>query len=411
MTQPVIETAAAKPPRLMSLDVFRGLDIALMILVNMTWDRQAHWGQLHHIGWNNGNQGATLTDLVFPWFLFIVGVAIPFSMGSGRGRTQTPTQRIVGAFRRALVLYTLGLILDAASAGTFLFLKWNILQLIGAAYFVAICVAHLPTYLQAVFCVLVLGAKWYILSIYAHPEFGENVWFFAVNGEPVDNRYAAGAVPYNGEQVFKSRMLDLFEVGSTLRIWANWATNIFNLLPAAVVVVLGGFAGKALRANTDRSPRVPLTLIGIGLAGWLASWLWNLHHPWSKDFFTASYALLAASTGTALLGLCYLLIDAELGIAFPKPIASAGRAAVFASRVLGLNAIALYFGNEFVFKAIVTKWKLGWTGDTAMIHSWRHLLVDLFGIVPGELLFATSWLTLWWLICFWMYRKKIFVKV
>lgn len=411
-------TDAGKPGRLRSLDAFRGFDIAAMILVNMTWNREANWIQLFHIGWNEGNQGATFTDLVFPWFLFIAGVALPFSMSRGRGATLPAWRKLLSAFRRGLMIYTLGLILDAASGGQLMFLKWNILQLIGAAYFLGVCVSLLPIWARAIIVILILSLKWYVLSVMHHPDHGQSVWYFAVDGEVVGNRYAQGAVPVNGEQVFKSIMLtwrDDLPLAGTIN-WGpflNWATNVFNLLPATAVVIMGGFVGLYLMRDTARRASTAWKLIACGLAGWLLSWIWNLSHPWSKDFFTASYALLAVSTGASLLGLFYLLIDVDRSWRFPQGLGWVGDRAIGFFRVLGVNAIAVYFANELMFKLIMTKWRVpALDAEDHVLGAYRGLLSQLLGSgVMMDLAFALSWLAVWWLFAWRLDRKKIYLKV
>lgn len=419
-------TQPGKPGRLRSLDAFRGFDIAAMILVNMTWSRDANWIQLFHIGWNEGRQGATLTDLVFPWFLFIAGVAMPFSMTRGRGAALPAWRKIVSAFRRGLVIYTLGLVLDAASSGQFVFFKWNILQLIGAAYFVGVVLMLLPIWARAAVVGLVLGVKWFVLSVFRHPEHGESVWYFAVDGVEVANRYAKGAIPVNGEQHFKSIMLtwrDDLPFASSID-WGpflNWATSIFNLLPATTVVVMGGFVGHALLRDSARRASTAVWMIGVGLGLWLLSWLWNLHHPWSKDFFTASYALLSVGTGTALLGVFYLLIDAEAWWRSPAWLEWTGERFVNFCRVMGVNAIAIYFANEFVFKAIMTKWRMPvLSSEQHVLGAYREVLAGwsagLFGeggvaTVSMDFAFALTWLGVWWLFAWWLDRRRIYIKV
>lgn len=450
-----------KRPRLLSLDIFRGFNIAAMILVNMTWDRELLPEQMFHIGWNAGDQGATFTDLVFPWFIFIAGVAIPFSMGTGRGRSMTSTQRLLAVSRRALIIYFLGLLLDAASSGQFRFFKWNILQMIAGAYLIGTCLMMLPFWVQAGFVAGVLLIKWYVLSIMHHPDHAASVWHFAVDGTVVDNRYAAGAVPVNGEQVFKSRLLAIrsslpFSESVNYSPVLNWLCNLFNLLPAAVVCVLGGWTGRYIRRDESRSRRTGLTLVAIGVAAWGLSWLWNLHHPWSKDFFTASYAVLAAGTGAGLLGLFYALLDTEpaLESRLPRVVGSVGVVAGIMAvvlggpqwvqnwacgigaagvlcwliqrrgfglrffRVFGLNAIAIYFVNEMLFKMVFTEWSLPvFDADNTIIgtlYAWLRvdrLTSTQLDTIVGSWAFALVWIGGCWLFVRWLDRRGWYIRV
>jgi predicted acyltransferase len=104
-----------KPGRLLSLDAFRGFDIAAMLFVNMTWDREVFHPQFFHVPWNDPRQGATFTDLVFPWFLFIMGCAIPLRFARGEARGGGGPSVLGVGLRRAIVLYLLGVLLTVAS--------------------------------------------------------------------------------------------------------------------------------------------------------------------------------------------------------------------------------------------------------------------------------------------------------
>jgi predicted acyltransferase len=449
--------------RLRSLDAFRGFDIAAMILVNMTWDSQRLPRQMFHVGWNAGEQGVTFTDLVFPWFLFIAGLSLPFSMHSGRGRELGARGRLLAGLRRALTLYTLGLILDAAGTGTFLFLKWNILQLIAAAYLFALALLHTPRWVQAAFVVLVLAGKWYLLSVLPHPQFGASVWFFAVDGVPVADRYAPGAVPVNGEQLVKSWVLgaeaDLPWSGAVAYgPLLGWLTGLFNALPAACVTLAGAWVGEALRRDTHpRRPGLAAWLMGLGLVIWLASWLLNLHHPWSKDFFTASYALLAIGTGMGLMGVFYLLLDAEPRIPRPAALVVPGVVLLAAAlaltlsaapvqwlewawgaavlcwlglglhwwprvpaffRVLGVNAIAIYFTNELLFKMVLSRWRVPAVDDqtnaAGALYAWLRgdwLHGSEADLVLGGWAFAVIWLAGCWVFAAWLDHRRLYLKV
>ncbi len=462
-------TIAATPPsleqparqRLLSLDIFRGFNISAMILVNMTWDRSLLPEQMFHIGWNGGDQGATFTDLVFPWFIFIAGVAIPFSMSSGRGHSQSPAQRVLAAARRSLIIYFLGLLLDAATSGQFRFFKWNILQMIAGAYFIGTCFSMLPAWTQAAFVVAVLALKWYVLSIMPHPDHGTSVWYFAVDGVIASDRYTAGAIPVNGEQVFKSRLLALepslpLSDAVAYSPLLNWLCNAFNLLPAAAVCVMGMWTGRYIRTGAARSPRIGWTLVLVGVAAWGVSWIWNLHHPWSKDFFTASYALLAAGTGAGLLGLMYLLLDADPPLA-PRAARAASVLGVIAAlpavaldapqwvqnwscgiaaggltcwliqsrpaaraffRAFGLNAIAIYFVNEMLFKVVFTKWTLPVIDpDNTIIgtlYAWLRedrLPTTAVDTIAGSWAFAVVWIAGCWLFVRWLDRRGWYIRV
>ncbi len=410
--------ALGESPRLASLDAFRGLVIATMLLVNVTWDKSVFPEQMFHLGWNEGNHGATVTDLVFPWFLFIVGVAIPFSMHSGRGQSRTPTERVLIAFKRGLVLYLLGVLIWMATIanrgepiGWRAFLHWDILPLIGAGYFLGVVFYQSPAPVRIAFVVIVLLAKWAILRLIPYPPTGEMVWT-------------------QSESVHR-----------WLNAQLGWFGGFQQALPAAATVLLGAFAGDLLRKG-GRSIGTAGRLLAFGLIFWGASWLWQFQAwaglresapglasfidrvrlPYSKDYFTSSYVLLAAGTGACLLAAMYAIVDVW-------------RVARFRwMQIFGLNAIALYFTVEMLWRLVFTRWQIvhpnGHAGSLiggvlAWLREWGanlsvHLLLGPLGDTErartigdhaGAWAHAIGYMLLCWCFVWWLHRRKIYLKV
>ena len=431
--------APEKRERLYSLDAFRGFDIAAMLLVNMTWNRAVFHPQLFHVDWNAPVQGATFTDLVFPWFLFIAGAAIPLSMRSGRGRAMGTGRTILEAWRRGMVIYLLGVLLtvagfagDAPVRWTHLF-SWNILQLIGVGYAVAATVCVLRWKWQAVFVALVLIAKLATLTLIP-AEFARGV----MEGAGYAPRVMAGAA---GEVVVGpgtfthfddvKRLLALehlrgAESGVLPRLGleiAGWFGMASQWLPCAAIAVLGSWATVLLTDQTRRKlvRAGRAALFGVGLivlayllqAGYRAEgggWLGLATVPFSKWLFSPAYCLLAAGTGAVLYAGFYAVIDAW------------GWTRATALRVYGLNAIALYVGAELSFKLIFGKWQIehpnghggaiaggviAWGDHWASGLGWG----DHASALAGGVLWVTVWLGGWWLFCYGLYRRKWFIKV
>ncbi len=404
------------PPkqRLLSLDAFRGFDIAAMLLVNMTWSREHFHPQLFHIDWNDPAQGATLTDLVFPWFLFIAGAAIPLSMRSGRGRAQSASKKILIAFRRAVVIYLLGVLItvvgewyDRPMAWTDL-TRWNILQLIGAAYFVCVCVYLLPKWAQISFVALILAGKWALMT---GVPWDWVATLADARAQPDSPTGPATWRHFHGVREWVN--------GATLepgfaRSSAAWFGMAQQFLPCAAIAVLGGFTTEFLtseRSSGARAARAFAFGVALTLLAYVLQWgydpagdglLGRATVPFSKWFFSPAYCLLASGTGAVLYAAFFFVIDAK------------GWTSAWALRVYGLNAIALYVGAEFTFKVFWSRWKL--TNPEGNAGSFAGSSMDWLASwcgppVIGLSLWVALYLLAWWLVCFALYRKKIFIKV
>ncbi|MFG0305383.1 MAG: heparan-alpha-glucosaminide N-acetyltransferase domain-containing protein [Phycisphaerales bacterium JB040] len=422
---PIVPVTKAR--RLLSLDAFRGFDIAAMLLVNLTWDKSVFHPQLFHVDWNAPRQGATFTDLVFPWFLFIAGAAIPLSMRSGRGRSQSGGRKVLIAFRRAMVLYLLGVLLtvagqwyDRPAVWKDLF-SWNILQLIGWGYFAAVCVFLLPRWAQVSFVVVVLGAKWLVMA---------GLPYEIVTG-PFSPRGAGpgeGLPAPTGPGTFEhfdavKRYLAAEHLEPTvLNKVIGWLGMWQQVLPLAAVAVCGGLTTdllrRGVRGSEPEDARTESVNAGLALGagallvglGYVLQWgyraegggLWGAWTvPFSKWFISPAYCLLSAGTGMMLYAGFFYVIDARRWTG------------AWALRVYGLNAIALYLAAELSFKILWARWQMPGPGGRTM--SWasgsQEWLAAWLGRGPGLWAHVLLYLGLWWVFCWWLYRRKWFFKV
>jgi predicted acyltransferase len=367
--------------RLGSLDAFRGLVIVVMFLVNVAGRDPAFPAWFPHMGWNNGQMGLGLADYVFPWFLFIVGAAVPLSMASGRGRDKPAWRKAVSALRRGAVIYLLGTVIWCATIAydrpltLSVFAHWDILPLIGFAYAVCVLLYLLPAWVRVAFVLSVLVYKWMILTQLRIP--GEIV--------PV----------WTQSQSYQAYLRN--HLG-----W--WGTAVTQGLPSAATVMLGAMACGVLRANRDRPGRVLALLGGGGAAMALTGWAWHVwgDMPLSKDFFTSSYVLVSAGTGAMLLALMYLVIDAW------------GWTSMWFLRVLGMNALAAYILAEFLWKTVMMRWKVVTPGggSSVFITAWKGWIQHLVGSPTlGSWVHVATYILAYWLVCWMLYRKGWFVKV
>ncbi len=180
--------------------------------------------------------------------------------------------------------------------------------------------------------------------------------------------------------------------------------GLFNILPGATVVVMGALAGDILRTAADHRARAARLLLIAGALAWAASYALSLWHPYSKDFFTASYALLASGSGAVILATLYYTIDIR------------NWTTLFWARVFGLNAIAFYMLNELLFRIVLSKWTQVWYpspdgSPRTLISALMQLPQDLLGTAAGLWTFTLLYMLAWWLFFYWWYKRGWFWKV
>lgn len=391
-TSAPIGAAPPHPPttthRLLSLDAFRGLVIVMMFLVNVAGADPAFPEWFEHRGYNAGRHGNGLADFVFPWFLFIVGCAIPFSMASGRGAGQPAWRKVLAALRRGTTIYLLGTLVWCASSAykpdepgrlhhaidATVFLHWDILPLIGFGYAVGVCLWLLPRPVRVAFVAGVLVFKWLSLTQLTHPDLGRVVW------------------------------TDHDSMDRWIRANYGWfGTLLTQGLPAASLVVLGSFLGNALRPTDATTPFGRASAVfAAGALATVASYAlhrWNL--PYSKDFLTSSYVLVMAGSAAMTLALVYWLVDIRRATTLQ------------ALRVFGVNALFAYIFAELTWKMALTRWFAVTPGGGSawLITAWKAWMQRPLGPTAGSWAHVASYILVYWLFCRALYRRKIYVKV
>lgn len=378
MTEP--NEAPAK--RLLSLDAFRGLDIVLMFLVNTAGRDEAFASWFPHRGWNDGKMGNGLADFVFPWFLFIVGCAIPLSMSSGRGRARPGWLRVAMGFRRGVTLYLLGTVLWCATIAysdktpiTWEVLKhWDILPLIGFAYFAAVVMELCPMWLRVGAILSILALKWASLTAMVHPEVGQIVW---------EERRSF-------DHHLKSQL-------------GWWGVMVTQGLPSAATAMLGALATHVLRSPRWPAGKASAVLAGCGLlmAGLASLWHLSRNLPFSKDFLTSSYVLYMAGTAALVLAAIHYAVDVR------------GWTRLTPLRVMGMNAIAIYFAAELIWKMVLMRWNVATPGGGASVAfvSAKAWLQSGLGRTGGSWAVVACYILAYWLLAHALYRKQLFFKV
>ncbi len=384
--------------RLTSLDVFRGIAISGMILVNMAGITDKMYPSLIHADWN----GCTPTDLVFPFFLFIVGVAMAFSLSkytdslaprsSGKPSKAPLSKGGWGVLywrilRRSLILFALGLLLNG-----FWNYDWNtirimgVLQRISLSYLLsALIVLNLPRKGQWLTAFLLLISYWIAMSLIPVPDYGiGNLSREGNFGAYIDRLIIGTAHLYKGDK-FNS-------LGDP--------EGLFSTLPAVVSVLFGYFTGEWLRKQPIKS-RTSMDLVIAGLACLIVGQVWDFWFPINKKLWTSSYVVFTNGWALLLLAACYYLIEVRAKRRWGKPF-----------EIMGLNAIFVFVASVLLIK-IMVKTKIGIGDKAPNIYTWinQHLFVPWLGEMNGALLFAILTVLFWLLVLSVMYRRRWFVKV
>ncbi|MBD2515667.1 acyltransferase family protein [Nostoc sp. FACHB-973] len=374
--------------RLTSLDVFRGITIAGMILVNMMGVADDVYPPFAHADWH----GCTPTDLVFPFFLFIIGVAMTFSLSKYTEGNKPNSAVYWRILRRAAILFVLGLLLNGFwNKGVWTFdlgsiRLMGVLQRISITYLLAsLIVLNLPRKGQWILAAVLLIGYWLAMMYVPVPDYGAGVLTREGNfGAYVDRLIIPKAHLYKGDG-FK---------------FMGDPEGLFSSIPAIVNVLAGYFTGQWIRSQPVQSR----TSIGLGLFGvgcLIIGWAWGWTFPINKKLWTSSYVVFTTGWALLLLAACYELIEVRLIRRWGK-----------AFEIMGLNAIALFVASVLLIKILV-KTTIG-TGENApSTYNWiyQNFFASWAGALNGSLFFGIATVLLWWVVGVVMYRQRWFLKV
>ncbi|MBD3290875.1 DUF5009 domain-containing protein [candidate division KSB1 bacterium] len=368
--------------RLISLDAFRGITIVAMILVNNPGSWSNVYPPLLHATWN----GWTPTDFIFPFFLFIMGVAMPFSLGKRIERGDSRKELFAKVMRRTLIIFFLGLFLN---------FYWHFdlatLRIPGVLQRIAIC------YFFASVIMLTLNKKWQIgLSFFILIAY-----WAALKLIPVPD-YGAGILQPEGNLVW---YIDKHLLAGHTWKFAPAAgfdpEGILSTFPAIISVMFGVFTGDWLRTEKSGYEKVAGLFIfaNVGLVLGVIMHIW---FPINKNLWTSSYVVFMAGMALHFLAFCYWLIDIKSWQAWAKPFV-----------IFGTNAIVAYFTGS-LFGKTVAYWNItAADGTEVSIKTWfyENLLVPVAGEMNGSLLFPVILILIWLGFLYMLYRRKIFIKI
>jgi predicted acyltransferase len=369
--------------RLTSLDVFRGITIAGMILVNKASLADKVYPALAHADWN----GCTLADLVFPFFLFIVGVAMAFSLAKyTEGEKPTTPALYWRIVSRAVILFALGLLLNGFWNYDFSTIRiMGVLQRISVAYLLAaLAVLNLPRKGQWILAAAILIGYWLVMSLVPVPDFGAgNLTREGNFAAYIDRLIIPQAHLYKGD--------GFNNLGDP--------EGLFSTLPAVVSVLIGYFTGQWLRQQRLDS-RTSIDMVLFGLSCLVVGQVWDFWFPLNKKLWTSSYVIFTAGWALLLLAACYELIEVRQRRRWSRSF-----------EVMGLNPIFIFVASVLLIKILV-KTKIGSGEDAPTTYQW--ILQNFFawaGTLNGSLLFSILTVLLWLAVAYAMYRQRWFLKV
>ncbi|MFL6263243.1 MAG: acyltransferase family protein [Thermoanaerobaculia bacterium] len=381
---PSRETAATpRTERLRALDIFRGATIAGMILVNDAGDWNKTYAPLLHAEWN----GWTPTDLIFPFFLFAVGIAIPYAFAGRLQRSGGDRGPLHGQIlRRTAILFALGLFL---AWFPFYTVDWpsaripGVLQRIAVVYLVAaLAWLHLGPRSRALLAAALLAGYWLTMTLVPVPGHG------AGDLSPAGN--LAGWVDHQ----LLSRHTWKKAPGP------GDPEGILSTVPAIATALLGLFVGDGLRSPRTRREKLAGLLLW-GCAATAAGLVLGRWFPINKNLWTSTYVLFTAGAALLLLAAIYWLVDLKGRDAWAPPFL-----------VFGTNAIVAFFGSTLLAK-------LGYLihlqegGERVTLQQWLYhrLFASWLPDYAASLAWALAFLALCWLLTALLYRRRIFVKV
>jgi predicted acyltransferase len=369
---------AAAAGRLAALDVFRGITIAGMILVNNPGTWESIYSPLEHAAWH----GWTPTDLIFPFFLFIVGVSIALALGRRAEAAGSRRDLYVKIVRRALIIFALGLFLMGFPGFHLATLRIpGVLQRIAVCYLAA-SVVFLNTRwrAQAAIAAALLLAYWALMALVPVPGFG------------------AGDLSMEGNL---AAYVDRGVLGRHTWKPQYDPEGILSTIPAVATTLAGVLAGQWLRSRREAFEKVAgMFAAGAGLVA--AGWAWGFWFPVNKALWTSSYVLLTAGLALQLLAVCYWLIDIKGCRRWAKPFL-----------VLGTNALIIYFLAELFSNvtSTVTVTRAGGGAADLKTHVYESLFAPWAAPKTASVVFAACVVLLWLGVAAVLYRKRIFIKV
>lgn len=374
--------------RLVSLDAFRGITILGMIMVNNPGTWSAMYAPLRHADWH----GWTPTDLIFPFFLFIVGVAIVFANSGKLAKGIEKSELVKSALKRSLILFGLGLILAAYPVfqldpefgfrhGLDKLRIMGVLQRIAICYFLAtVLFLYFKPKAQYYWLFGLAIAYWLAMTFIPVPGHGAGLF-----DDKVNNLAAFIDRAVLGEHLW---------VG-TGRQWDP--EGFLSTIPAISTTLIGVWAGHILKNKAFDETRKVAELMVVGSLLIIIGYVWDWHFPINKPIWSSSYAIFTGGQGMVGLALCYWFVDVKGYKGWTQPFV-----------VYGVNAITVFFMSGIIARTM----GLFHVGDVTF-QRWVFLTFfdSWLSTINASFAYSLVWVSAWYLILLVMYRKNIIIKV
>lgn len=407
LENPAQETAVALPEskpaattRLVSFDAFRGLVMALILNerlrlpeVALSFPHSTIWAAIayntDHVEW----QGCSLHDLIQPAFSFLVGASLPFSIASRKAKGQTFNQMLGHAVWRAILLIVLGIFLRSTRMHQTYFTFEDTITQIGLGYVFLFLLGFTRVRTQVVTLVLILICFWAAFVIYPAP--GPSFDYARV-GVPADwhHLYTGFLSHWNKNSNLSWRFdvwfLNLFPREQPF-VFNEGGWSTLSFIPTLGTMIIGLLAGEWLKGKESKERK----LKGLVIAG-LGSILLGLAFQWAgicpivKRVWTSSYTLYSGGWVLLILAGFYALIDWKGWRRWAFPLV-----------VIGMNSIAIY----------VMTWTMSGFVSNALDRHAGGAIAAIAGPTFEPVLHGLAMMLVFWLILFWMYRRKIFLRI
>jgi predicted acyltransferase len=383
--------AAPTADRLVSLDAFRGFTIAAMVLVNNPGDWSNLYSQLGHAEWN----GWTFTDWIFPFFLFICGVSMTFSLGRRAEAGDDKPKLLIQLFKRAAIIFLIGFLLNLIPNFNFDTVRVpGVLQRIAICTMLAAPIVVYFSWKQQCFWIVGLLAAYTLLMLF-------------VPVPDVQGRIAAGVLaPGRDFGAYIDRLLLDGHLWAKSKTWDP--EGLVSTLPALCTQLFGVLAGRWLLTNTGRAERTVWMLLTGLFCLWIGAMLDVALMPINKSLWTVSFCVFMTGWALLIFSAFYWLIDGSDS----ADLREASRKNLLPFTIYGMNALFI-----FAFSGLVAKTlgfiKFGAGSDAQSLKAVLYAPIKALPLSPvnASLLFAILFNLAMFAIAWFMWKKKWFVKV